>query len=152
MQVGSDDDGYAVRLHCDWFMHYCSSNDEDHAPADDSPLYIFDGTRRLQTDIPKRAHFSTSIHAFMLIIVSTFLPFAALPHPFKRHYPPFAKFVLSRDLWRTLQQQSHAQGVFGAALFYGGPFSICGQEAPASFSVRGAYSKKKEDAEAMLVA
>lgn len=90
MQVGSDDDGYAVRLHCDWFMHYCSSNDEDHAPADDSPLYIFDGTRRLQTDIPKRAHFPTSIHAFMLIIVSTFLPFAALPHPFKCHYPPIA--------------------------------------------------------------
>lgn len=40
-QVGSDDDGYAVRLHLKWFLDYVTH--PDHAD-DDSPLYIFDGT------------------------------------------------------------------------------------------------------------
>ncbi len=35
-QVGSDDDGYAVRLKLKHFMAYCSH--PEHAPADDSPL------------------------------------------------------------------------------------------------------------------
>jgi len=41
-KVGSDDDGYSVRLPFSYFMHYVES--EDHGRADDSPLYIFDGT------------------------------------------------------------------------------------------------------------
>jgi len=41
-QVGSDDDGYAVRLSLRRFLEYC--NDPDHGVVDDSPLYIFDGT------------------------------------------------------------------------------------------------------------
>lgn len=36
LQVGSDDDGYAVRLKLKHFLRYCSH--PDHAPADDSPL------------------------------------------------------------------------------------------------------------------
>lgn len=39
MQVGSDDDGYAVRLKLKHFLEYCQH--PQHAPADDSPLYIF---------------------------------------------------------------------------------------------------------------
>ena len=39
MQVGSDDDGYAVRLKLKHFLAYCSH--PEHAPADDSPLYVF---------------------------------------------------------------------------------------------------------------
>lgn len=39
--MGSDDDGYAVRLKLKHFLDYCS--DEQYA-RDDSPLYIFDGT------------------------------------------------------------------------------------------------------------
>jgi hypothetical protein len=42
-QVGSDDDGYPVRMRFDHFMRYCVTYPH-HAPADDSPLYIFDGT------------------------------------------------------------------------------------------------------------
>jgi histone arginine demethylase JMJD6 len=42
-QVGSDDDGYPVRMRFDHFMRYCVSYPH-HAPSDDSPLYIFDGT------------------------------------------------------------------------------------------------------------
>ncbi len=38
-QVGSDDDGYAVRLKLKHFLSYCRH--PEHAPADDSPLYIF---------------------------------------------------------------------------------------------------------------
>lgn len=41
-QVGSDDDGYSVRMKLKHFLRYLS--DEKHAPSDDSPLYIFDGT------------------------------------------------------------------------------------------------------------
>lgn len=41
-QVGSDDDGYAVRLRFEHFLRYCAY--PHHAGADDSPLYIFDGT------------------------------------------------------------------------------------------------------------
>ncbi len=40
--MGSDDDGYSVRLSFSRFMHYCNST--EHGQADDSPLYIFDGT------------------------------------------------------------------------------------------------------------
>ena len=36
LQVGSDDDGYAVRLKLKHFLAYCSH--PEHAPADDSPL------------------------------------------------------------------------------------------------------------------
>jgi hypothetical protein len=39
LQVGSDDDGYPVRLKLRHFLAYCSH--PDHAPADDSPLYVF---------------------------------------------------------------------------------------------------------------
>lgn len=39
--MGSDDDGYAVRLRLDSFLRYCA--DPVHS-LDDSPLYIFDGT------------------------------------------------------------------------------------------------------------
>ena len=39
VQVGSDDDGYAVRLKLKHFLAYCSHL--EHAPADDSPLYVF---------------------------------------------------------------------------------------------------------------
>jgi histone arginine demethylase JMJD6 len=42
LQVGSDDDGYAVRLRFEHFLRYCAY--PHHAGADDSPLYIFDGT------------------------------------------------------------------------------------------------------------
>ena len=41
-QVGSDDDGYAVRLRLRHYLRYAS--DPAHGAADDSPLYIFDGT------------------------------------------------------------------------------------------------------------
>jgi histone arginine demethylase JMJD6 len=41
-QVGADDDGYAVRLPFDRFMHYATST--EHGASDDSPLYIFDGS------------------------------------------------------------------------------------------------------------
>ncbi len=41
-QVGSDDDGYSVRMKLKHFLRYLG--DASHAPADDSPLYIFDGT------------------------------------------------------------------------------------------------------------
>lgn len=40
--MGSDDDGYSVRLKFKHFLRYLK--DPAHAPADDSPLYIFDGT------------------------------------------------------------------------------------------------------------
>ena len=40
-QVGSDDDGYAVRLKLKHFAHYLTSAVHSR---DDSPLYIFDGT------------------------------------------------------------------------------------------------------------
>lgn len=40
-QVGSDDDGYSVRMKLKHFLRYLA--DPAHAPADDSPLYIFDG-------------------------------------------------------------------------------------------------------------
>jgi histone arginine demethylase JMJD6 len=42
LQVGSDDDGYAVRLRFEHFLRYCAY--PHHACSDDSPLYIFDGT------------------------------------------------------------------------------------------------------------
>ena len=41
-QVGSDDDGYAVRLRLRDFVSYCRH--PEHGLADDSPLYIFDGS------------------------------------------------------------------------------------------------------------
>jgi hypothetical protein len=44
LQVGSDDDGYSVRMKLKHFLRYLS--DPTHAPADDSPLYIFDGAMR----------------------------------------------------------------------------------------------------------
>jgi hypothetical protein len=40
-QVGSDDDGYAVRLKLHYFWEYCDH--PEHGLVDDSPLYIFDG-------------------------------------------------------------------------------------------------------------
>ena len=42
LQVGADDEGYAVRMKLKHYMEYVHS--EEHARADDSPLYIFDGT------------------------------------------------------------------------------------------------------------
>ena len=39
--MGSDDDGYAVRLKLKHFAHYLASPVHSR---DDSPLYIFDGT------------------------------------------------------------------------------------------------------------
>ena len=42
LQVGADDDGYAVRMKLRHFMEYVRSR--EHAATDDSPLYIFDGT------------------------------------------------------------------------------------------------------------
>lgn len=41
MQVGADDDGYAVRLKMKHFLGYLQ--DPTHM-QDDSPMYIFDGT------------------------------------------------------------------------------------------------------------
>jgi histone arginine demethylase JMJD6 len=41
--VGSDDDGYPVRLRFEHFLRYATAY-AHHGPADDSPLYIFDGT------------------------------------------------------------------------------------------------------------
>ena len=41
VQVGSDDDGYGVRLKLEHFLAYL--RDPEHR-LDDSPLYIFDGT------------------------------------------------------------------------------------------------------------
>ena len=41
MQVGADDDGYAVRLKMKHFLGYLQ--DPNHM-QDDSPMYIFDGT------------------------------------------------------------------------------------------------------------
>ena len=40
--MGADDDGYAVRMKLKHYMEYVRS--AEHAAADDSPLYIFDGT------------------------------------------------------------------------------------------------------------
>ena len=40
--MGSDDDGYAVRLRLRHYLRYAT--DPAHGAADDSPLYIFDGT------------------------------------------------------------------------------------------------------------
>ena len=42
MQVGADDEGYAVRMKLKHYLEYVHS--AEHARADDSPLYIFDGT------------------------------------------------------------------------------------------------------------
>ena len=42
LQVGADDEGYAVRMKLKHYVTYAHS--EEHAKADDSPLYIFDGT------------------------------------------------------------------------------------------------------------
>eukprot|EP00798_Chlamydomonas_sp_ICE-L_P020979 gene20980-27834_t len=41
-KVGSDDDGYAVRLKFSWFLDYVHSH--EHGSVDDSPLYVFDGS------------------------------------------------------------------------------------------------------------
>lgn len=41
VQVGSDDDGYAVRMKLKHYLAYVTS--PEHL-RDDSPLYIFDGT------------------------------------------------------------------------------------------------------------
>ena len=41
LQVGADDDGYAVRLKLKHFLGYLQ--DANHM-QDDSPMYIFDGT------------------------------------------------------------------------------------------------------------
>lgn len=40
--MGADDDSYAVRMKLKHYMKYVRS--AEHAAADDSPLYIFDGT------------------------------------------------------------------------------------------------------------
>ena len=40
--MGSDDDGYAVRLRLRHYLRYAA--DPAHGASDDSPLYIFDGT------------------------------------------------------------------------------------------------------------
>ena len=42
MQVGADDEGYAVRMKLRHYLEYVHS--QEHARVDDSPLYIFDGT------------------------------------------------------------------------------------------------------------
>lgn len=42
-KVGSDDDGYPVRLRFDHFLRYAAAYPH-HAASDDSPLYVFDGT------------------------------------------------------------------------------------------------------------
>lgn len=42
LQVGSDDDGYAVRVPLSCYLDYMA--DPRHGGRDDSPLYIFDGT------------------------------------------------------------------------------------------------------------
>ncbi len=42
MQVGTDDDGYNVRLKLRYFLEYCTH--PEHGSVDDSPLYIFDGS------------------------------------------------------------------------------------------------------------
>ncbi len=44
LQVGSDDDGYAVRMRLRHYLRYCAEGGPDGAASDDSPLYIFDGT------------------------------------------------------------------------------------------------------------
>lgn len=41
LQVGTDDDGYAVRLQLQHYIHYLQHPEHQ---LDDSPLYIFDGT------------------------------------------------------------------------------------------------------------
>ena len=43
-KVGSDDDGYAVRLRFCHFCDYVEDTAGHGAAADDSPLYVFDGT------------------------------------------------------------------------------------------------------------
>lgn len=40
-KVGSDDDGYAVRMSLRQYMYYV--HHPEHGQVDDSPLYIFDG-------------------------------------------------------------------------------------------------------------
>ena len=42
VQVGSDDNGRAVRLKLKHYLAYAQS--AEHARSDDAPLYIFDGT------------------------------------------------------------------------------------------------------------
>ena len=43
-KVGSDDDGYAVRMRFSHFCDYVADPTVHGAGADDSPLYVFDGT------------------------------------------------------------------------------------------------------------
>ena len=66
IQVGSDDDGYSVRLSLSRFLYYCNS--PDHGQSDDSPLYIFDGTfaerrgsRRMATDYDVPPYFKEDL-------------------------------------------------------------------------------------------
>jgi histone arginine demethylase JMJD6 len=48
-KVGSDDDGYAVRMKLKHFLQY--AKDPEQGGADDSPLYVFDGGILQKTDI-----------------------------------------------------------------------------------------------------
>lgn len=66
LQVGSDDDGYAVRLSLRDFLYYRASR--EHGRLDDSPLYIFDGSfatrrgsRRLRQDYSVPALFAEDL-------------------------------------------------------------------------------------------
>jgi histone arginine demethylase JMJD6 len=43
-KVGSDDDGYAVRLKMQYFCAYVADEGPSGCAVDDSPLYVFDGT------------------------------------------------------------------------------------------------------------
>jgi histone arginine demethylase JMJD6 len=42
MKVGTDDDGYPVRMKLKHYLMYV--DDDEHGRQDDSPMYIFDGT------------------------------------------------------------------------------------------------------------
>ena len=73
-KVGSDDDGYAVRMTMTEFQFYC---DEERNPdygckRDDSPLYVFDGsvfdkenTKELEKDFDIPSYFSEDLFKYV---------------------------------------------------------------------------------------
>ncbi|KAL6782722.1 hypothetical protein ACKKBG_A07875 [Auxenochlorella protothecoides x Auxenochlorella symbiontica] len=82
-KVGSDDDGYAVRLSLRDFLYYRASR--EHGRLDDSPLYIFDGSfatrrgsRRLRQDYSVPALFAEDL----------------MQHAGERRRPPYRWLVM----------------------------------------------------------
>ena len=73
-KVGSDDDGYAVRLTMSEFQFYCDEekNPDNGCKRDDSPLYVFDGsifdkenTKELAKDFEIPEYFSEDLFKYV---------------------------------------------------------------------------------------